>query len=410
MRIEARKEETHQSVSRNGIAYFVSINSRIMSVIFVRVVISVIVALSSGSAAQQQIAASGELAGQKIHTSVDSEWARFYLEEYVEGKNADDARTRSIDDALGESGVNPSDREQLKDLSDAFSTDFATLVFVSALYSEPRNRRLQAAFHETVGSLEKSSMSEYANSGVQSYLIVFVPGYGYVRNPETGADFARQRALMADMGFKTTLIETNELGLVEENAEIIAEAIQRLSGQDKDLILVSASKGGPEVALALGRLLTESESTHVKAWISVGGFLRGSPNADRLLRWPRRAFVPVMRAISGRSRGIVRNLGTEVRGKAFDSLNLPPHLFSLQYVGAPLSGQVGDDSRRRYERLRELGPNDGLTLLADELIEGGAVITDVGLDHYFRDPLIDLKTIALTHVVIRELESRGSKI
>jgi hypothetical protein len=210
---------------------------------------------------------------------------------------------------------------------------------------------------------------------------------------------------MADMGFKTMLVETNEVGLVEENANIVAEAIRRLSEQDRDIILVSASKGGPEVALALGGILNERESNQVKAWISVGGILRGSPNADRLLRWPRRAFLPVLRAIYGYPRGIVRNLGTAVRGKAFDSLDLPSHLCSLQYVGAPLSGQVGKDTRGRYERLNELGPNDGLTLLADELIEGGAVITDVGLDHYYRDSLIDLKTVALAHIVIREIES-----
>ena len=373
--------------------------------VFACAAISVLVALPVTGAAQEQIVASGEVAGQKIHTSVDSEWARFYLEEYVAGKSSDDARARSIDDALGESGIDPSDGERLKDLSDSFSPDFATLVFVSALYSEPRNRRLQDAFHETVESFEESSMKEYADSAVQSYLIAFVPGYRYVRKPETGADFARQRALMDDMGFETTLIETNGMGLVEENAEMIAEALRGLSGLDKDLILVSASKGGPEVALALGRLLTETESTHVKAWISVGGLLRGSPNADRTLRWPRRAFVPVMRSMLGHPRGIVKNLRTKVRGETFDSLDLPSHLFSLQYVGAPLSGQIGEDSKGRYVRLRRLGPNDGLTLLADELIQGGAVITDLGLDHYFRDPLIDLKTIALTHVVIRELES-----
>lgn len=61
------------------------------------------------------------------------------------------------------------------------------------------------------------------------------------------------------------------------------------------------------------------------------------------------------------------------------------------------------------EAIRSLGPNDGLTLLADELIPGGVVVTDVGLDHYYKDPIIELKTIALAHVVIEELERREER-
>jgi hypothetical protein len=48
----------------------------------------------------------------------------------------------------------------------------------------------------------------------------------------------------------------------------------------------------------------------------------------------------------------------------------------LQYVGAPLTGHIGEETRSRYRILRRLGPNDGLTLLADELIAGGFVVTE----------------------------------
>src|SRR5262249_19719249 len=83
--------------------------------------------------------------------------------------------------------------------------------------------------------------------------------------------------------------------------------------------------------------------------------------------------------------------------------------FTVQYVGVPLSGHIGRLVRGRYDTLRPLGPNDGLTLLADELIPGGVVVTDVGLDHYYRDPIIELKTIALAHVVLDELEQREKR-
>jgi hypothetical protein len=81
-------------------------------------------------------------------------------------------------------------------------------------------------------------------------------------------------------------------------------------------------------------------------------------------------------------------------------------MLMLQYVGAPLSGQIAAYVQGRYDDLKSLGPNDGLTLLADELIDGGVVITDIGLDHYYLDPDIDLKTFALAAVVLDLLEPR----
>ncbi len=220
----------------------------------------------------------------------------------------------------------------------------------------------------------------------------------------TGADFARQRAILRESGFRTVLIETDELGSVERNADLVAKWLDRLAEREEKIIVVSASKGGPEVALALGERLSGDTSSRVKAWISVGGLLRGSPYADRFLYWPRRWFAGIALAFQGLPSSVIRDLSTGVRGPAFARLHLPTHLLTLQYVGTPLSGQIGKSTRGRYNALRSLGPNDGLTLLTDELVPGGVVVTDVSLDHYYRDAAIDLKTLALAYVVLDELE------
>ena len=59
--------------------------------------------------------------------------------------------------------------------------------------------------------------------------------------------------------------------------------IKQLRGLGLHLVVVSASKSGAEVALALGRVLTPAETSHVRAWVSIGGVLRGSPVADRIV-------------------------------------------------------------------------------------------------------------------------------
>jgi hypothetical protein len=351
----------------------------------------------------------GSLAGQDIQTTVDAQLAAYYLEHYLSGHRSNPVYDALLDAELGALSVDPSDHEALRRLSQRFSTDLATIYFVARLYNSPDNRRAQETFHAYLKRLKGSQASAVPriDNVYRSYLMAFVPGYAYKKDLTTGADFARQREIMARQGFQTVLVETDELGRVEENARIVADAIDRMTRQHDNIILVSASKGGPETALALSERLSEEARRHVRAWISVGGLLRGSPYADWALRWPRRWFAKIAFAFQGLRPNVIENLSTEVRRPAFARLQIPADVLTLQYVGVPLSGHISKAARGRYEALRELGPNDGLTLLADELLPGGIVVTDVGFDHYYRDPAIDLKTVALAFVVFEELERRA---
>lgn len=356
--------------------------------------------------AASRVPAVGSLAGQSIHTTLDSQLAAYYLEHYLHGDRSNAAFDRQLDAGLGTPSADPSDQEALRSLSQRFSTDLATIYFVARLYDFPSNRRAQEAFRANLQRLKGAQglALPLINDAYRSYLVAFVPGYAYKKDRTTGADFARQREIMTRLGWQTLLIETDELAGVEDNATIVADSILRMSRLHDKIILVSASKGGPEVALALGERLPADARRCVRAWVSVGGLLRGSPYADLALRWPRRWFAKLAFAFQGLRPDVIENLSTEVRRPAFARLTIPGDVLTLQYVGAPLSGDISGAAHGRYEALRPLGPNDGLTLLADELIPGGIVVTDVGLDHYYRDPAIDLKTVALALVVLDDLE------
>ena len=260
--------------------------------------------------------------------------------------------------------------------------------------------RFEAKFQQLCQQAPFSSQ----DSADTSYTIAFVPGYGYKMDQSTGSDFARQRELVRERRFDVRLIETDEVGTVEANARLITEALTELDSGPNGVVVVSTSKGGPEVALALGDPSTHEVLGTVRAWISVGGILRGSPYADHLGRHPLRWFITTIGALLRHPRGILENLSTEVRGLVMDGLILPPELLVLHYIGAPLENQIERSNRGRYDALKDLGPNDGLTLLADEILPDGIVITDIGLDHYFRHPQIDLITLALTQIVMEELE------
>jgi hypothetical protein len=365
-----------------------------------------VVACSSACASPSRVPVTAELAGQRIETTVDSPVAAYYLEHYLRGESSDVEMSQTIESVLKEQDPDPFDREALEWLSRRVSTDFATIHFVVRLYERPANRRAQDAFRAYLGRLEGSQVVDDPGppAAQKRYLFAFVPGFAYKKDTTTGADFARQRALFAQKGYQTLLIETDELGSVERNAEILAGWLDRLARREEQIILVSASKAGPEVALALSDIRSREAGCRVRAWISVGGVLRGSAYADRFLHFPRRWFAGMALAVQGLPSSVVEDLSTEVRGPAFARIHLPERILMMQYIGAPLSGQIMKSVRGQYNALRSLGPNDGLTLLADELVPGGIAVTDVGLDHYYRDTAIDIKTLALTRIVLDELE------
>ena len=367
--------------------------------------------LSFGCASVTKYPVQGTLAGQAIATTIDSELSKYYLEHYLRNNRINPAYDQEIDRALAIWNQRPLDSDSLRELTQQVSPDFATLYFVSRVYQDPTNRKAQDAFHAHVATLRAKGPKEVFRIAKRfaPYLIAFVPGYAYKKDPTTGADFAQQRHLMTEAGFKNVLIETDELATVDKNANIIASEILRLSEEHRRIILVSTSKGGTEVALAIGKLLPPERLEGVKAWISIGGLLRGTPSADQALQWPKSWLVRTAFFFTGHRGEVIEDLNTKKRREVFAQLEFPGDILTLQYVGAPLSGQIAEYVQGRYDDLKNLGPNDGLTLLADELVEGGIVITDIGLDHYYLDPDIDLKTFALASVVLDLLEGRDQQ-
>jgi len=357
---------------------------------------------------QRKLPVKGELAGQAIETTVDSRIARYYLEHYIAGERTDSERDARI--AMVEQRTRNADftRGNLRELSTRFSPDFATLLFTRQLLRQDRNRRLHRAVQRETERLVSALAADkrLPEASDHTYTLLFAPGWFYATT-DSGADFARQRETLTRMGYDTRLIATQENGTVEDNAAIIADTIRRFSRQARDIILVSASKGGPEAAFALGHLLEPHEARRVRAWINVGGLLRGTPLADRAFEWPTSWLARVYFMYKGWDMAGVASLTGRRSDTRLGQIRMPAHIFGVNYVGAPLSGQIlPGRTTDNYRSMRHLGPNDGLTLLIDELALDGATLVEPGLDHYFLDPLIDLKTAALARVVIDRLGKR----
>jgi hypothetical protein len=342
---------------------------------------------------------------QTIETRVDSEAARYYLEHYLPGNRMDTELDERIDLVYQSANGGLPDRGELKRLSDEFSVDFAALYLADQIAHIPINRRFRIAFDHAYDytriALPQSRVKLPA--AAVDYEVLVIPIYLYKRLIGSGADLAAPRAALEKVGLTCHFVETQDDGAVETNADIVAAAIRAHAKSDRRLIILSASKSGPEVALALTKLET-AETRHVAAWINVAGVLQGTPLADKHL-FQELEFLVGEVDVAGEE-----SLTTQRSRRRFDSFHIPKHVLVINYLGIPVTGTISFWGRRGFNLLRKHGPNDGVSLLSDIIFPGGVTLADLKNDHFMGGKPLDITTVALAISAIRWLEHPGRKL
>jgi hypothetical protein len=377
---------------RRGIA---NGSSRLIALLFTLVMLSACVA---------GLPVRGKVGMQTIETRVDSEAARYYLEHYLPGNRMDTELDDRIDRVYQNANGALPDRGELKRLSDEFSVDFAALYLVDQITHMSDNRRFRIAFDQAYNFTRKALPRDRVKlSRAADYEVLVVPIYLYKRLIGSGADLAAPRAALEKVGLNCHFVETQDDGAVEANADLVADAIRARMQSGRRLIVISASKSGPEVGLALTRL-QPAETRHVAAWINVAGVLQGSPLADEH-RFRELEFLVGEVDVAG------EDSLTTLRGRRrFDSFRIPEHVLVVNYLGIPVTGSISFWGRRGFYSLREHGPNDGISLLADMIIPSGVTLADLENDHFMRGRPLDITTVALALTAIRWLEHPDSEL
>jgi len=337
-----------------------------------------------------------ELGFTSVRTTVDSDLAARYL---LDSGGPRIAALRSRYDAqiLG--------NDELRALAEESSPDFAAVYFVRRILDAPRHLDSQERFTDSLRLLRDAQPIRIDRADRDAYTFAFVPGLFYERRPENGAAMARTRAVLRERGFKTFLVPTGELSTVEEGARVLADYLIEARDTKRKIILTSASKGGADVAHALGHLLAGTDLSHVCGWVSIGGVLRGTPLADVGLTFPSSWFLALTGWAHGTSLGLARDLSTAEGARRSAGYTFPAHLQVLHFVGVPFSGTVSDSVRGNYNTMVRYGPNDGVTLLPDQLLPQGHVVLALGSDHRFQDSGMDLKTLALASLIVELVEA-----
>jgi hypothetical protein len=362
------------------------------------VVLAMLLALGCASRGRLELAP-GDPDGKRLASLVDSEPAHRLLVDLLSRRSVDRRLAAGVvSDQESYPAASPAwlpDQAELRRLAEEVSVDFAALSLARVLSSDERSRAVQDAFEDALRDGPAHSEEVLRRPGGFPYTVLFAPAWLYRSHPEVGADFARQRQLLDRLGIANRLIPTPESGSVEDNAAIIAAAIGEAARDGRALIVVSTSKSGAEVALALSRLLRPEEGASVVGWLNAGGALAGSPLADSALRPPAAWLTRTVLWFTGWSLAGLTSMTTASSRARLEGARLPESIAVVNVVAVPVSGSVGRRLYGSYKMLRRDGPNDGVALLAESVWPGGANLVALGSDHLFTELQEDGPGLAL---------------
>jgi len=214
--------------------------------------------------------------------------------------------------------------------------------------------------------------------------LVIVPAAFYRENPRSGADGRVVRAQAESLGWTVDTIPLESDGSTLANARTIRDWLAAQSGSR--IVLVSLSKGGSDLKLALQLPGASQAFERVACWINLCGILNGTPLSDWLLSWQVEAALSrLYYRILGVSVEFVRDLRREPGGPLDFELPLPPHLQLISIVGFPLRRHMTSGlGRRCYDRVAHDGPNDEVIVLSDVCAQPGVIYPIWGADHLLR--------------------------
>ena len=330
----------------------------------------------------------GTLFGRPFQTYVDHELAKTML------TNRSDSSVIQLFSNYSESNL---DTETLSEITKKYSFDVATLFFIEKLYEQAKNKEIQDFYLSTIDDLSLED-KELAMSFLKDYFIVFVPGFKY-KNINNGGNFLKQRRLLDAAGIAHEMIDIGEVGRVYDNAKIVATRLQELCRLHDNIIVISVSKGGLETAIAMNELIDLQNISSIKAWLNVGGTLKGTPVADKWskpLMYMWLAFGLFWARIKIDLKGVLFDLSYKRGKEKYKSLDIPTHI----YIVNLLAVSIGNELNKKSEFT---SPNDRFSPLPDAIAKDGAVVMEMGIDHFFKNVDLNTRMIILLQYIVKQL-------
>jgi hypothetical protein len=267
--------------------------------------------------------------------------------------------------------------DELRAIRDREGVDAATALLYRAVRDAPRQR----AFLDALKARRREAEPSPPPGDVR---LAIVPGAFYREHAHSGADGRTVREEAGRLGWPVDLIPVASTGSILGNA---AEICRWLAARrDCRIVLVSLSKGGSDLKLALRQPGAGEVFRRVAAWINLCGILDGTPMADWMLsRHPGAVLNRLYYRVLGVDLEFLRDLRRGPGSLLAAELEIPAHLQMISIVGFPQRRHLTSAMARRcHARLAVHGPNDGVIVLADACSLPGLIYPVWGADHYLR--------------------------
>lgn len=262
----------------------------------------------------------------------------------------------------------------LRELTDEHGADLAATVFYQSIQAVPRHNSF-------IKQVDKQPIMEAPVT--TSIKLLVIPAFFYREYPEVGGSGEHIAEVARACGLDAEVVAVNSVGSVSTNCEIIRDKLQQTAG--RDIWLMSMSKGSAEIRLLLQEQSDSLPMDDIRVWFNVSGLANGCHLVDHMLSTPMRKL---------KTRAICTATGADYRGleelqtdHAYwqQALDIPAHIQIINIFGIPLLSHIQKALISRYNRLKHLGPNDGMVLLSKAYLPIGPIYPLWGADHFMRD-------------------------
>jgi len=272
----------------------------------------------------------------------------------------------------------------------------------AVLYDRIRRSNCHGPFIQKIEEQEASAPGVHS----ENTLIGVIPGAFWQEHPETGADGRFIFPIAAQVGLGAQLVPVHSFGPLAANGQMVLDWLGR--HRDRDIVLVSLSKGGLDLKTAItisqARGSVDFHFGHVRAWVSMGGPLQGTPLVHWLHQRPlRSAGLRVLLRLRGQRFNVVNELSRGPGAPLWQWPQVPQWVRLIHVLSFPLRRHLTHRwAPRGYDRLAPMGPNDGAGILLGDLTSWPGVVYPVwGADHYLQ-PRWDISPI-LRSILVESL-------
>ena len=148
------------------------------------------------------------------------------------------------------------------------------------------------------------------------------------------------------------------------------------------------SKGTADFRVFLQRNPGHPALARVRGWINVCGIVAGCHIADwNTATWARRLKYAAICRLLGTDYQLLRELRTDHPWWQ-EPLSIPPAWQLFNFTAIPLGAHIQTSLIGRYLAIAPGGPNDGMVLCRESLLEEGPCYPVWGCDHFFRGPQV----------------------